>query len=143
MFYKIILYFIYFVLLILIHFSFSLKAEVINKIEIKGNKRISDETVILYGKIKIKEDLNEKKINEIINNLNSTNFFEDIDIEIKNNILTLNLKEYPIINQIIIRGEPSKKISEEIKKSSIKEKSSFIKSYLADDVEIIKKFIHP
>ena len=35
-----------------------------------------------YGKIKINEDL-WKKINKIINNLNSTNFFEDINIEIK------------------------------------------------------------
>ena len=135
---KNLIFYLFFVLLI--SFNFSLKAEVINKIEIKGNKRISDETVILYGKIKIKEDLSEKKINEIINNLNSTNFFEDIDIEIKNNILTLNLKEYPIINQIIIRGEPSKKYTEEIKKNlRLKEKSSFIKTYLANDVEIIKK----
>tara|TARA_Y100001958_G_C21232715_1_gene558631 strand:+ start:98 stop:2344 length:2247 start_codon:yes stop_codon:yes gene_type:complete len=133
--------FIFYLLLsVIISFNLSLKAEVINKIEIIGNKRISDETIILYGNIKIKEDVSEKKVNEIINNLNSTNFFEDIDIEIKNNILTLNLKEYPIINQIIIRGEPSKKYSEEIKKNlRLKEKSSFIKTYLANDVEIIKK----
>ena len=87
-----------------------------NDLVINGNKRVSDQTIIIYGKINIKEDINENKINEIINNLNSTNFFEDINVEIKNKILTLNLKEYPIINQIIIRGEPSKKISEEIKK---------------------------
>ena len=54
--------------------------------------------------------------------------------------MVLNLKEYPIINQIIIRGEPSTKISDEIKKNlRLKEKSSFIKSYLASDVDIIKK----
>ena len=54
--------------------------------------------------------------------------------------MTLNLKEYPIINQIIRRGEPSKKYTEEIKKNlRLKEKSSFIKTYLANDVEIIKK----
>ena len=53
-------------------------------------------------KIKIREDLSEAKINEIINNLNSTNFFEDINVEFRNNILTLNLREYPVINQIII-----------------------------------------
>ena len=118
----------------------SLKAEVLDKIIINGNKRISDETIILYGKIKIKEDINEQKINEIISNLNSTNFFEDIDIELRNKILILNLKEYPIINQILIVGEPSKKLSEEIKKNlTLKEKASFIKSYLAKDVDIIKK----
>ena len=125
---------------ILISFELSLKADVVNKIEINGNKRISDQTVILYGKIKTKEDLTEKKIDEIINNLYSTNFFEEINVEFKNNILTLNLKEYPIINQIIIRGEPSKKLSDQIKENlKLKEKNSFIKSYLASDVEIIKR----
>ncbi len=131
---------LYFLILILITFSLNLRSEVVNKIEINGNKRVSDETIILYGKINIKQDLNEKEINDIINNLNSTNFFEDINLEIKNNILILNLKEYPIINQIIIRGEPSTKISNEIKKNlQLKEKSSFIRSYLASDVDIIKK----
>ena len=47
---------------ILISFELSLKADVVNKIEINGNKRISDQTVILYGKIKTKEDLTEKKL---------------------------------------------------------------------------------
>ena len=69
---------LYFLILILISFPLSLKAEIIDKIIINGNKRISDQTVILYGKIKIKDDANEQKINEIISNLNSTNFFEDI-----------------------------------------------------------------
>ena len=130
----------YFFFLILLPFNLSLKAEVLDKIIINGNKRVSDETVILYGKIKIKEDINEQKINEIISNLNSTNFFEDIDVELKNKTLILNLKEYPILNQILIVGEPSKKLSEEIKKNlTLKEKSSFIKSYLVKDVDIIKK----
>ena len=138
MFYKVkIIY--YFFFLILLPFNLSLKAEVLDKIIINGNKRVSDETIILYGKIKIKEDINEQKVNEIISNLNSTNFFEDINVELKNKTLILNLKEYPILNQILIVGEPSKKLSEEIKKNlTLKEKSSFIKSYLVKDVDIIK-----
>ncbi len=139
MFYKIkIIY--YFLFLILFSFNLNLKAEILDKIIINGNKRVSDETIIIYGKIKIKDDINEQKINEIISNLNSTNFFEDIDVELKNNILTINLKEYPTLNQIIIVGEPSQKLSDQIKKNlTLKEKSSFIKSYLAKDIDIIKK----
>ena len=130
----------YFLISILIFLNLSLKAETVDQVVINGNKRISDKTIILYGEIKIKEQINETKINEIINNLNRTNFFEDINIEIKNNILTLDLKEYPVINQIIIRGEPSNKLKDQIKKNlKLKEKSSFIKSYLASDVNIIKQ----
>ena len=47
-----------------------------NDLVINGNKRVSDQTIIIYGKINIKEDINENKINEIINNLNSTNFLK-------------------------------------------------------------------
>ncbi len=130
----------YFFFLILLPLNLTLKAEVLDQIIINGNKRVSDETIILYGKIKIKEDIDEQKVNEIISNLNSTNFFEDINVELKNKTLILNLKEYPILNQILIVGEPSKKLSEEIKKNlTLKEKSSFIKSYLVKDVDIIKK----
>ena len=139
MFYRVkILY--YFFFLILLPLNLNLKAEVLDRIIINGNKRVSDETIILYGKIKIKEDINEQKVNEIISNLNSTNFFEDINVELKNKTLILNLKEYPILNQLLIVGEPSKKLSEEIKKNlTLKEKSSFIKSNLVKDVDIIKK----
>ena len=130
----------YFFFLILIPLNLNLKAEVLDRIIINGNKRVSDETIILYGKIKIKEDINEQKVNEIISNLNSTNFFENINVELKNKTLILNLKEYPILNQLLIVGEPSKKLSEEIKKNlTLKEKSSFIKSNLVKDVDIIKK----
>ena len=116
----------YFLFLILISFSLSLKAEVLDKIIVNGNKRVSDETIILYGKINVKEDIDEQKINEIIGNLNSTNFFEDIEVEFKNKTLILNLKEYPILNQILIVGEPSKKLSEEIKKKSYIKRKSFL-----------------
>ena len=62
-------------------FNFSsLNAEVIKDTVIKGNKRISEETILLYGDIKIGEDYSEADINNIIKNLYSTNFFEDIQI---------------------------------------------------------------
>ena len=48
--------------------------------------------------------------------MNSTNFFEDIKISLENNILKIDLIEYPIINQLLVVGEPSKKFTEQIKK---------------------------
>ena len=121
-------------------FNLESNAKIVEKVVINGNTRVSDETILIYGKIDIKKNLNEETINDILINLNSTNFFEDIKVEIKNNILVINLKEYPVINQIIIKGEPSNKISDEIKKNlKLKENNSFIKSYLSSDIEIIKQ----
>ena len=40
-------------------------------------------------------------------NLYETEFFEDVKVSFNNNLLTIDLKEYPIINQLIILGEKS------------------------------------
>mgnify|MGYP001372886706 FL=1 len=128
------------ILFILLLTISSVKAnEVINKIVINGNQRISEETIKIYGEIDKNQKINENAINLIIKNLYSTNFFEDVDVSYSNKILTINLKEYPVINQLIIIGEKSKNIkSQIIKLISLKEKRSFIKSKLSNDVEIIK-----
>ena len=125
-----------FVLLFFTH----LNAEIVNVLDVKGNKRVSKETIKLYGNINLGSDYSINDLDKILKNLYETEFFEDIKIEIKNNILIINVKEYPIINEIIIEGEKAKKIQEDIKKRlQLKEKESFIKSKLNDDVNKIKK----
>ena len=125
-----------FVLLFFTH----LNAEIVNVLDVKGNKRVSKETIKLYGNINLGSDYSINDLDKILKNLYETEFFEDIKIEIKNNILIINVKEYPIINEIIIEGEKAKKIQEDIKKRlQLKEKESFIKSKLKDDVNKIKK----
>ena len=122
----------------LLSFSF-LKAETVNKIEINGNTRVADETIKIYGDIDINKNLEDRDLDIIIKNLYETDFFEDIKIQISNKTLKINLKEYPIVNQLIIIGEKSNKYKDEIKKNiKLKEKRSFIKSYLAKDIETIK-----
>jgi len=116
------------------------KSDIINEIIIDGNKRVSDETIKVYGNFNIKDNITESDVNKIIRNLYSTNFFENVEISFSNNILKINLSEYPIVNQLIIVGEKKKARIDQIKKLiRLKEKKSFIKSYLTKDVEIIKK----
>ena len=57
--------------------STSLKSEIVKDLIIDGNNRISDETIRLYGGIKLQEDLSQKELNTILQNLYDTNFFED------------------------------------------------------------------
>jgi len=120
-------------------FSSLALAESVNKINISGNKRVSDETVKIYGDIDISEDISETKLDNILKNLYSTNFFKDVKVSIKDNNLFIDLKEYPFVNQLIIVGEKSNNLKDQIKKIiKLKEKQSFIKSYLASDLETIK-----
>ena len=131
---------IFFILLFLALFNNSF-AETVNKIEINGNKRVSDETIKVYGQIKpLNSNFTDSDINNIIVNLYKTNFFKDINIAIKNRTLVINLVEYPLINQIIIIGEASSGIKKRIKEIiSLKEKNSFIRNNLNNDINLIKK----
>ena len=129
------------IFLTLIYFSmFSVSAEIIEKVNIDGNDRVSEETIKTYGQIELNKDYSESDLDEILKNIYSTEFFEDVDVSIKGNQLNIKVKEYPVINQLILIGEKKKGNVEQIKKLiNLKEKKSFIKSYLSQDIEIIKK----
>ncbi|MBL6786124.1 MAG: outer membrane protein assembly factor BamA [Candidatus Pelagibacter bacterium] len=118
----------------------SIKAEIVKEILINGNERVSKETIKIYGNIKVGEDINEKKINVILRDLYETNFFKEVEVKLEKNVLKVNVNEYPVINQLIIIGEPSEKTIKAMKENiSLKEKNSFIKSNLSNDIETIKK----
>ena len=117
-----------------------LQADSVKSIEVSGNKRVSSETIKIYGDIDLNKDYSEQDLNKILTNLYSTNFFEDVKIKLSNNVLKIEVKEYPVINELVLVGEESKKYKEKILELiSLKQKDSFIKNRLAKDVEIIKK----
>ena len=55
--------------------SFKSSAEVVNKVEIQGNERITKETIIIYGDIKIGSDYETSDLNLLIKKLYETTFF--------------------------------------------------------------------
>ena len=131
---------IYTVLFFLIS-SFNLNADILKKIEVDGNKRISQETIIVYGDIEINRNYNQTDIDNVIKKLFETKFFSNISTSFNNGVLKITVVENPIINSIILEGEKTKKFREAILTSmSLKEKSSFIKSDVKNDLEIIKFF---
>ncbi len=121
-------------------FTNFLSAEILKEVIVDGNKRVSDETIKLYGGIELNKNISEKEINEIINNLYETNFFENIEATFNKNILKISLIEHPVVNQLIILGEPKESFKDEIKKLiKSKEKKPFIKSFLTEDINLIKR----
>ena len=111
--------------------SSKLNAAVISEIIIKGNNRVSSETIKVYGDIKENDNVDAGKINEILKNLYSTNFFENVEVREENGLLEIVVEEYPVVNQLIIEGEPSNRIREKIEELiSTKTKQSFlVKNY--------------
>ena len=53
-------------------------SEIVNKVEVKGNVRISPETIMVFGDISVGKDYNIADVNSLIKKLYSTLFFSDI-----------------------------------------------------------------
>ena len=77
-------------LLIVFFFPSFVFAQIIDSIVISGNKRISDNTIKVYSKLDQYESFNENNLNQILKDLYKTDFFKDINISIKDNILYLS-----------------------------------------------------
>ena len=80
------------ILISLFFFIFSsstLIADEIKKIVIDGNKRITDDTIIVFSGIGVGSQVNNDDLNDIVKKLYETNFFKDIKINFKQGILNL------------------------------------------------------
>ena len=134
---KILFKVIFFILL-----SFNLKAEIIKDIKVNGNQRISEETIIVLGQIKINDDYDDNKLNNTLKNLYNSNFFSNIDITILDNVLTINVIENPIIEDVRITGIKNKSIIKNLTENiSLKNRISFTDDLLNRDINTIKNIL--
>ena len=125
----------------LLLFSSNSFSELVKKIEINGNERISNETILIFGDITLGKDYEKSDVNVLIKKLYQSDFFSEIDVQIQNNKLTITVKENPIINSVIFKGEKATKYKEKISELlTLREKSSFKESNIKNDINLIKDF---
>ena len=130
---------ILFVSLFLIGSSFS---EIIKKIEITGNKRISRETIIVLGKINLNVDYSDNELNILTKRLYETEFFKDISVLLKEKTLLIDVIENPIVEDIQSTGIKQDKLTETLlEKMSLKNRKSFTENYLQNDINLIKNVL--
>ena len=127
--------------LLFVFFVSNSYSEVVKKVKVEGNERISTETIIVFGDIVLGKNYELSDVNVLIKKLYETTFFSNVSVEIENNQLSIIVEENPIINSIIFKGEKAKKYTEKIKElSSLREKSSFIENNIQDDINLIMAF---
>ena len=135
-FFKIILLSILINLSIFLSISLS---DVIDKILITGNKRISDKTILMFIDINVGDNIDISDTNTALKNLYETNFFDNVSVDFTNNIFKINVDEAPLIENINISGVKAKKYKELIQKSyTLKPRSSYNKFTLIQDVKSIE-----
>ena len=127
---------------LLISFNTFLRAEIVSKITIEGNNRISPETIKMFSGVSEKEDLSESDLNQVLKNLYDSNFFELVSVKLENNTLTISVKENPVIQIINYEGIKSTDLLSDLKKNVVlKSRSSFNEILLKKDKENIKDFL--
>ena len=130
-----------FLILFFIFFYNTSNSEVIKRVEVKGNERISAETIIVFGDIEIGKNYESSDVNLLIKKLYETTFFSNISVVLENNKLSIVVTENSFINSIIFNGEKAKKYTEKIRELlTLREKSSFIENNIKKDINIIKAF---
>ncbi len=138
MFFKIlrILFSSFIINLIFINFS---NSEIISNIKIIGNDRISKETIVMFSEVDINDNVNANVVNNVLKNLYNTNFFKDVSVNFKNNILEIKVIENPIIQNINYDGIKSNKIRDLILSSTkLKSRSSYNELILKNDKKNIQ-----
>ena len=120
----------------------SVNSEIVKKFEISGNKRISDETIVIFSEINLNEEITKSKLDSAIKNLYKTNFFRNITLNFENQILYLKVEENPIIEKLQIEGIKKQSLVEFIKdKMILAEMKSFDQELLSADLDLINNIL--
>ncbi|MDD4955937.1 MAG: POTRA domain-containing protein, partial [Candidatus Omnitrophica bacterium] len=117
--------------------AYSADGDTIARVDIKGQSKVSDATIVSKIKLRSGQAYNENIVNEDIKNLYATGFFETVDAEKSKTeegiVVTFKVKEKPVLSKLDIEGAHfirKKKIEEglEIKVGS------FIDEYKLNEV---------
>ena len=126
-------------ILFLATISFS---EVVKEIKVDGNKRISKESIIVFGDIELNKDYDNTSLNLLLKNLYKTDFFKQVKLNINQNTLVINVIENPIIENLEIRGiKKEKMVDVLIDSMQLKSRKAYIESTFQKDINLIKNII--
>ena len=91
---------------------------VIQRIEVTGNQRLEPDTIISYIRLRAGQAYSESDADAALKDLYATELFADVQIRQADGVVTVQVKENPVINRIIFEGNKrlkEDKITPEIK----------------------------
>ena len=122
--------------LIIVFFSISSAAfsEIINSIKVEGNKRVSDKSIEMFSNINIGDDVDQDELNQILKNVYDSNFFNNVKVTLKDNILTIFVEESSLVENVIIKGPKSKTLISDLEKNlKVKSRTSYNEILFLED----------
>ncbi len=113
-------------------------AEIVKEIKISGNVRVSDNSIKMFSGINIGDNINSDDLNQILKKVYDSDFFEDVNVSFKGNVLLITVEESSLVENVIIKGPKSKTLIEDLKKKiKVKSRSSYNEIQFLEDKKII------
>jgi outer membrane protein insertion porin family len=132
---------IYFIFTILFYANLVVASN-LDKIIVKGNKRINTETIKVFSDLNIGEDLKLIDLNNVLKELYKTNFFKDVSLEIIDNNIIISVVENPIIQEVIIKGVKKASLNKKLLDLlTLKNKSSYVDYIAKNDLQKLKNVL--
>lgn len=107
---------------------------IINTLEVVGNNRIDDTTIISYSGIDLGDLYEEDVIDESIKKLYDTQLFSDVTIKYENSNLLIEVKENYLINQVAFEGNKALDDKSLESLTELKSRSTFSIEKLEQDI---------
>ncbi len=107
--------------------------EIIKEINVEGNERLANESIILFSELNVNDDITTQDLNLALKKLFETDYFKDVKINIKNGNLEIYVVENPLVQNIKIKGIKNKSIVDDLSKITKKiEKYPFLENKIID-----------
>ncbi|MBH1992348.1 MAG: outer membrane protein assembly factor BamA [Sphingomonadaceae bacterium] len=90
----------------------------IRSVTVTGQQRLEPDTVLSYTKLRIGVPFSQESLDQALRDLYETELFADVQIRNDNGALTVEIKENPVINRIVLEG--NKRLKEEKIRPEIK-----------------------
>lgn len=89
-----------------------------SSIEVEGNQRIEDATVMTYAGLIPGADITTGQINAALQRILASGLFETVDVDLRGSKLVFQVKEFPTVNRVSIEG--NRRIDDELLQSVIR-----------------------
>lgn len=111
------------------------EAATVARIDVYGNQRMDKESIRILSEVKIGDNVNSEKANQIAKSLQSSGYFSKVSVTMDGNVLKINITEAPIINKVTVEGNDE--ISADDLKKEIKatERTSYDEAVIGADVQ--------
>ena len=80
------------------------QAQTIRMINVEGQQRLEPETILSYTKLRIGQTYSRENLDTALRDLYETELFADVRIRDDAGVLTIAVKENPVVNRIVLEG---------------------------------------